>query len=290
MKLDTLIDDIYGQLSKLSEGKEFNLSDADLEFTADRIKDSLRAWARPSERNSDFTLRMSNIGRPARQLWYEQNLPLEASAPSPSLQIKFLYGHILEEILLMLVRASGHKVTDEQKEVTVKGVKGHIDCKIDGEVVDIKTASKFSFNKFREGRLREDDPFGYMSQLAGYEEAEKSSEGGFLVINKESGELCLYRPEELDKPSINAQIQSVKKALKLATPPPRCYESVPEGKKGNMKIHRSCNYCPYKFDCYKDANNGTGLRVFKYATGPVYLSHVEVAPRVEEIYNESTPF
>jgi len=290
MKLDTLIDDIYGQLSKLSEGKEFNLSDADLEFTADRIKDSLRAWARPSERNSEFTLRMSNIGRPARQLWYEQNLPLEASAPSPSLQIKFLYGHILEEILLMLVRASGHKVTDEQKEVTVKGVKGHIDCKIDGEVVDIKTASKFSFNKFREGRLREDDPFGYMSQLAGYEEAEKSSEGGFLVINKESGELCLYRPEELDKPSINAQIQSVKKALKLATPPPRCYESVPEGKKGNMKIHRSCNYCPYKFDCYKDANNGTGLRVFKYATGPVYLSHVEVAPRVEEIYNESTPF
>lgn len=290
MKLDTLVDDIYGQLDKLSEGKEFNLSDADLDFTAERIKDSLRAWARPSERNSEFTLRMSNVGRPTRQLWYEQNLPAETSSPAPSVQIKFLYGHILEEILLMLVRASGHKVTDEQKEVTVKGVKGHIDCKIDGEVVDIKTASKFSFNKFREGRLREDDPFGYMSQLAGYEEAEKSSEGGFLVINKESGELCLYCPEELDKPSINTQIQNVKKALKMATPPPRCYESVPEGKKGNMKIHRNCNYCPYKFDCYKDANNGTGLRVFKYATGPVYLSHVEVAPRVEEVYNEQTPF
>ena len=201
MKLDTLVNDIYGQLDKLSEGKEFNLSDADLDFTAERIKDSLRAWARPSERNSEFTLRMSNVGRPARQLWYEQNLPAETSSPAPSVQIKFLYGHILEEILLMLVRASGHKVTDEQKEVTVKGVKGHIDCKIDGEVVDIKTASKFSFNKFREGRLREDDPFGYMSQLAGYEEAEKSSEGGFLVINKESGELCLYRPEDLDKPA-----------------------------------------------------------------------------------------
>jgi hypothetical protein len=129
-----------------------------------------------------------------------------------------------------------------------------------------------------------------MSQLAGYEEAEKSSEGGFLVINKESGELCLYRPEELDKPSINTQIQSVKKALKLTTPPSRCYESVPEGKKGNMKIHRSCNYCPYKFECYKDANNGQGLRVFKYATGLAYLSHVEIAPRVEEVSYESTPF
>jgi hypothetical protein len=283
MKLDTLIDDIYGQLLGLSEGREFNLSDEDLDLTVSRIKDSLLAWARPSERNSGFTLRMSNVGRPARQLWYEQNLPSETSAPSPSLQIKFLYGHILEEILLMLVRASGHEVTDEQKEVDVKGVKGHIDCKIDGEVVDIKTASKFSFNKFREGRLREDDPFGYMSQLAGYEEAENSSEGGFLVINKESGELCLYRPEELDKPNINTQIQSIKKSLKLATPPPRCYESVPEGKKGNMKLHRSCAYCPYKFECYKDANNGKGLRAFKYSNGPMYLTHVEVAPRVEEI-------
>tara|TARA_R100001198_G_scaffold29734_2_gene15625 strand:- start:2116 stop:2970 length:855 start_codon:yes stop_codon:yes gene_type:complete len=283
MKLDTLIDDIYSQLSELSEGREFNLSEENLDLTVSRIKDSLLAWARPSDRNAEFSLRMSNVGRPARQLWYEQNLPSETSVPSPSLQIKFLYGHLLEEILLMLVRASGHSVTDEQKEVTVKGVKGHIDCKIDGEVVDIKTASKFSFNKFREGRLREDDPFGYMSQLAGYEEAENSSEGGFLVINKESGELCLYRPEELDKPSINTQIQGVKKALKLSTPPPRCYESVPEGKKGNMKLHRSCTYCSYKFECYKDANNGQGLRVFQYANGPTYLTHVEVAPRVEEI-------
>ena len=283
MKLDTLIDDIYGQLSELSEGREFNLSDEDLEFTVSRIKDSLLAWARPSERNSGFTLRMSNVGRPARQLWYEQNLPAKTSASAPSLQIKFLYGHILEEIVLMLVRATGHKVSDEQKEVDVKGVKGHIDCKIDGEVVDIKTASKFSFNKFREGRLREDDPFGYMSQLAGYEEAEKSSDGGFLVINKESGELCLYRPEELDKPNINTKIQGIKKSLKLTTPPPRCYESVPEGKKGNMKLNRNCTYCPYKFECYKDANNGQGLRAFQYANGPAYFTHIEVAPRVEEI-------
>ena len=283
MKLDTLIDDIYGQLAELSEGREFNLREEDLDFTLSRIKDSLLAWARPSERNSEFTLRMSNVGRPARQLWYEQNLPSQTSTASPSLQIKFLYGHLLEEILLMLVRASGHKVTDEQKEVDVKGVKGHIDCKIDGEVVDIKTASKFSFNKFREGRLREDDPFGYLSQLAGYEEAEKSSEGGFLVINKESGELCLYRPEELDKPNISTKIQSVKKSLKLTTPPPRCYESVPEGKKGNMKLNRNCTYCPYKFECYKDANNGQGLRAFQYANGPAYFTHIEVTPRVEEI-------
>ena len=83
MKLDTLIDDIYGQLSELSEGREFNLSDEDLDLTMSRIKDSLLAWARPSERNSGFSLRMSNVGLPARQLWYEQNLPSITSTPYP---------------------------------------------------------------------------------------------------------------------------------------------------------------------------------------------------------------
>ena len=44
MKLDTLIDDIYGQLSELSKGKEFNLSEADLDFTLARMKDSIMAF------------------------------------------------------------------------------------------------------------------------------------------------------------------------------------------------------------------------------------------------------
>jgi len=283
MKLENLVEDIYSGLSDLSAGKPFIIDEDDLDLTLARIKESILGWSNPSERNANFTLRMSNIGRPLRQLWYEKNLPAEASAPSPATQIKFLYGHLLEEIVLMLVRAAGHTVTDEQKEVDVKGIKGHIDCKIDGEVVDVKTASKFSYNKFREGRLREDDPFGYMSQLAGYEEAEKSSEGGFLVINKEGGDICLYRPEELDKPNINERIKEIRKALDLATPPSRCYESVPEGKKGNMKLNRNCNFCAYKFDCHKDANNGKGLRGFKYANGITYFTHVEAAPRVEEV-------
>ena len=36
----------------------------------------------------------------------------------------------------------------------------HIDCKIDGEVVDIKTASNYAYKKFSEQTLRDDDPFG----------------------------------------------------------------------------------------------------------------------------------
>lgn len=282
MKIENLVDDIYSQLSGLSEGKQFNLNEEDLDMTMGRIKFSILEWSKPSERNSEFTLRMSNIGKPMRQLWYESKAEPSSFVADGATQIKFLYGHILEEIVLMLVRAAGHTVTDEQKEVTVKGIKGHIDCKINGEVVDVKTASRIAFNKFKDGRLPEDDPFGYMSQLAGYEEAEQTDQGGFLVINKESGELCFYQPEDLDKPNINTRIKNIKEALKLNTPPPRCYESVPDGKKGNMKLNKNCSYCPYKFDCYKDANDGQGLRGFKYANGITYLTHVEAAPRVEE--------
>ena len=106
-------------------------------------------------------------------VWYDmQDTDLTKERMQPSTFIKFLYGHLLESVAILLIKLSGHTVTDMQKEVEVDGIKGHMDCKIDGEVVDIKTASNFSFKKFSSGALVDDDPFGYMAQLAGYEEAE----------------------------------------------------------------------------------------------------------------------
>ena len=39
--------------------------------------------------------------------------------------------------------------------------------------------------------------------------------GGFLAMNKETGELALFRPSEFDKPNIKKKIRDVKKAIKL---------------------------------------------------------------------------
>jgi len=281
--LNTLVDDINKSLEGLSDGKPLNITEKDLDLTMDRIRCSILEWAEPSERNSTFSLRMSNVGRPARQLWFEKNKPLENAKPSAATQMKFLYGHVLEELLLMLVRAAGHTVTDEQKEVDINGIKGHMDCKIDGEVVDIKTASKFAFSKFKNGNLHDDDPFGYISQLATYEKAEDTHKGGFLVINKEGGDICLHKPDDLSKPNVNSLLSSITKALDSKMMPPICYAPVAEGKKGNMKIHRNCTYCPYKYECFKDSNDGQGLRTFKYASKLEYLTKVVSEPRVEEI-------
>ena len=285
-KLDTLVDDIYSKLSVLGEGKQLDVSEKDIDELGESIKTALKHWAHPEPRNSTETLRMSNIGRPERQLWYDLNSE-ESNIPiSPPTFIKFLYGHILEEVVLFLVRLAGHKVDDEQRNVSVSGVKGHMDCTIDGEVVDVKTASGFAFKKFRDGTLAEQDTFGYMSQLASYEEAMGTNGGGFLALNKETGELALFIPEELDKPNIKTKISRVKKALKSSQPPQKCYDPVPDGVSGNMKLPRECFYCRHKYECHKDTNDGKGLRIFQYAKGLAYFTTVVKEPKVKELTNE----
>lgn len=282
MKLNTLVPDIYKHLESLSDGVPLPLTEAEIDKTVADMKQALISWATPRERDKKFTVRMSNVGKPSRQLWYEKRDPQGRGGIDGATQIKFLYGHLLEEIVLMLVRMAGHKVTDEQKEVTVNGVVGHMDCKINGEVVDVKTASRFAFNKFKEGRLAQDDPFGYLGQLAGYEAAEGTEAGGFLVLNKESGELCMYVPDDLDKPNIKASISQLLPALELDVPPAICYAPVPDGKKGNMKLAKGCSWCKYKYECFKDSNGGQGLRTFKYSNGYTHLTEVVAEPKVEE--------
>ena len=156
-KLNTLIEDIYSTISCIADGKDLDIPETLAADFGDRMAEALLHWAKPKKQTKG--LRMSNIGKPARQLWYEHRDNNNENKISPDTLIKFLYGHLLEEVLLLLVKLSGHEVTDEQKEVEVDGIVGHIDCKIDGEVIDVKTSSGRAFNKFTTGSLAENDPF-----------------------------------------------------------------------------------------------------------------------------------
>jgi hypothetical protein len=283
-KLNNLVEDIYNVLNSLTEGNELNISEEMFEEFGKDMSDALRHWATPQNVEGKPILRMSNIGKPERRLWFDTHTQSDTTEKlQPSTQIKFLYGHLLEVLMLFFVKLSGHKLTSQQKEITVSGIKGHMDCMIDGEVVDVKTASGYAFKKFKEGTLAEDDAFGYLSQLAGYEAAEKTNKGGFLVMNKETGELTMFIPDDMDKPNIKSKIKNVKNIIVSDTPPDFCYSPVPEGKAGNMKVARGCSWCPHKFECHKDANDGQGLRVFNYAKGPVYFTKIVSEPNVEEL-------
>ena len=280
--LDTLVPDINNLLTNLGDGKKLEVSDEKLNKFLSNIKDAIIDWTNPVKQDRS-SLRMSILGRPIRQLWYDKHKPIKKEKANPSLQLKFLYGHLLEHLVLFLTDLAGHKVTDQQKKVSVDGIVGHMDSKIDGEVVDVKTASSYSFKKFEQGTLAEDDPFGYIAQLTGYEENEKTNNGAFLAINKSTGQLALYRPDDLTKPNIKTLIKDVKEKLDLKEVPPKCYEPIPHEKAGNMKLPAGCVFCSHKVECHKDTNEGKGLRAFKYASGNVYFTKVVKEPKVEEV-------
>lgn len=270
-------------LALLDEDVHVEVDESLLEEAAEQFKSALRR--RLSRQEKRGGLRMSSIGKPGCQLWFAENEPEHGEAIPPQTHMKFLYGDLLEILLIFMTKAAGHEVSFEQGEVEVDGVKGHMDCLIDDIPVDVKSASGFAFQKFKEGRLAEDDAFGYIPQLSGYAHATgRTKEAGFLVINKETGALC-YSP--LDEATILANAPEpiiAQQRENLAAPSvPFRYSPVPDGKSGNLKLHTRCSYCNFKQRCWRDANGGRGLRTFIYSTGPRHLVAVGKEPNVYEV-------
>ena len=280
-RIDTIATDIKTLVAGISNGKPANVTEENMDKFLLNIKEAFNSWNNPI-REKDGKLRMSVLGKPPRQLWYDRFSPKKTKSYDASLNIKFLYGHILEHLLLYLAELTGHKIGDQQKKVEIDNIKGHIDATVDGEVCDVKSASSFSFKKFKTGELVGDDPFGYHAQLSGYEAGMGTTGGGFLVMDKSSGDVCFYKPDELAKPNVTTLIKTLQDTLKSKTPPDRCYQ-LSETKGGNKSLPIGCQFCTHKWECYKDANDGKGLRVFKYSNKFVYLAEVNRQPNVEEI-------
>ena len=281
--IDTLVEDIYNlfEPSIINQISEKDLEKHLKEFTksvTNNIKIVLNEQPKKKRK-----LSLSSIGKPTRQLWYDRHSNSEARPLAPSTRIKFLYGHILEDLLILLSRVAGHTVTEEQKQVEVEGIKGHQDCKIDGVLVDCKSASGFAFKKFANNRLADDDPFGYIAQISAYSEGNGVNEAYFLAIDKQHGNIALTRVHDMEMINAKERVQYLKGALESKTIPDRCYSDIPEGVSGNRKLAIGCVFCPHKRECWSDANNGQGLRAFKYEKGPTYLTQVSKEPRVEEI-------
>ena len=199
-RIDTIATDIKTLVAGISNGKPANVTEENMDKFLKNIKEAFNSWNNPI-REKDGKLRMSVLGKPPRQLWYDRFSPKKTKSYDASLNIKFLYGHILEHLLLYLAELTGHKVADQQKKVEIDNIKGHIDATVDGEVCDVKSASSFSFKKFKTGELVGDDPFGYHAQLSGYETGMGTNQGGFLVMDKSSGDVCFYKPDELAQPN-----------------------------------------------------------------------------------------
>ncbi len=278
--MSDLVKDIYRVLSKGCEVTDAEATEFGTEI-ATLIKDRMEERLGPPRA---FTLRMSNIGKGARQLWYTKNAKADPGEEfSGQTLLKFLVGDIIESVLLFIAAKSGHSVTARQAEVVLEGIKGHIDADIDGVTVDVKSASPFSFKRFANGTLPENDSFGYMEQIAGYSKA-RGTDGAFLAMDKVTGELTYlsFTQDELNYLCVSDRIEFAKQAVESVDPPARCYSDEKMGESGNRKLGTQCSYCPFKRRCWADSNGGLGLRQFIYSSGPVWLTRVAVEPKVYE--------
>lgn len=279
----TLPEDIY---HILSDTTDHEVSEENVQWAGEVFKDLLRTRMKKRvEKRGEEVLRFSALGKQDRQLWYQANMPEKAEKMPGKQNFKFLYGDVLEVLLLFLAKEAGHAVENLQKGVEEDGVKGSIDAEIDGVLVDVKSASSYSFEKFKSGGYLFDDPFGYVSQLAGYANALGKDRAGFLVADKVHGDICYV---EFDKLYIEGnppgpRIKHLREIIRETAPPKRCYPTVDEGKSGNQKLGVGCSYCPFKEECYKDSNGGKGLRKFFYSRGPVWLTEVKREPKVNEV-------
>ena len=232
-------------------------------------------------------LSMSSLGTPCdRKLWYKINqtdnaIPLRANA-----LLKFFYGDMIEELALSIAQQAGHTVEGQQDKMEAHGIKGSRDCVIDGMTVDVKSASPYSFKKFQGGNLRDQDPFGYISQLSSYVYAAKDdplvtnkTHGAFLVIDKVNGHICLDMYDFTEEMKTKEEeITRIKEMVKTKTPPERGFEDVPQSKTSpNMKLGMECSYCEFKKACWP------GLKMFAYSHGPTYLTKIKKPLKVDEV-------
>ena len=281
--IDTLVKDMYDLFDPLIDStlKEEEV-DAHLDSFTQSLKQTIKGLLNEKPREKG-KLRLSAIGRPARQLWYDKNSKEEPKPLASNTRIKFLYGHLLEDVLILLARLAGHTVTDLQKQVNVHGIVGHQDCMIDGILVDCKSASGKSFEKFSKDTLSTDDPFGYIAQISAYAEGNNVDEAAFLAIDKQHGNICLTRIHSMDMINVKKRIEYLKGSMDKDNPPDKCYDDVPDGASGNRKLAIGCFYCLHNRTCWSDTNEGKGLRVFNYANGHRYLTKVGKEPNVEEV-------
>ena len=217
------------------------------------------------KRKDKFEPRMSNIGRPLCQLQMESK-GIKGEGQPYNVKMRNTFGDMIEALAILIMKSAGVNITNEQKKLKYKfdgdEIEGRQDVEIDKKIWDIKSASPYSFEKkFGEaGGFNEvvrEDSFGYASQGFLYGESQSKEFGGWIAINKSTGEWTVCETPASVEEHKKAALTSAKKnykALKEGKPFKRCYDDVAETFRskptGNRVLGFVCSYCPYKLPCW----------------------------------------
>ena len=262
------------------------MSEATITQVATDVADALKRQFGGGKSRDDFRLRMSNVGRPSCQLWYDKNKP-EVALPFPTTFImNMMLGDIVEAVFKGLLKEAGVDYQDNTKvtlELDNTSINGEYDIVINDAVDDIKSASNWSYqNKFESyDTLAAGDGFGYIAQLAGYAKAAGKKAGGWWVVNKANGEFKYVPATGLDVDTEVAKIQDTVTTVE-ENKFERCFAPVEEkfrGKEtGNKILNDGCKFCSYRFDCWDTLTER-----------PAVMSKAKVPPTVSYIGDVVVP-
>jgi hypothetical protein len=245
-------------MENAASGKSTMSEETILQVATD-ISEALSRQFGGGNKRGEFGLRMSNVGRPTCQLWFEKNEPEKALPFPTTFVMNMMLGDIVEAVFKGLLKEAGVQYEDN-KEVTLElddntSINGTYDIVVDDAVDDIKSASNWSYtNKFESfDTLRQGDAFGYVAQLAGYAKASGKRAGGWWVVNKANGEFKYVPATGIDIDKEVDHIQQTANTLE-ENRFERCFDAVPEkfrGKEtGNTVLGTECGFCRYKFSCW----------------------------------------
>ena len=270
---------LHQYMENAVKGKS-TMSDDTIEQVADDVADAIKRQFGSGKTRGDFRLRMSNVGRPTCQLWYEKNKP-EVALPFPTTFVmNMMIGDIVEAVFKGLLKEAGVKYNDTEKVTLDLGttrINGSYDIVINDAVDDIKSASDWSYrNKFESyDTLAAGDGFGYIGQLAGYAKASGKRVGGWWVVNKANGQFKYVPASGLD---IDEEINKIKDTVTTVEENKfeRCFEPVPEkfrGKEtGNQVLNDGCRFCSYRFDCWSELTERPAVK--SQAKNPPTVSYI----------------
>ncbi len=253
----------------------------------ENCKKALRECLLVKRSEEPFKLRMSNLGKPLRQLMLEKIYGREKM--DAQTRLRMTYGYMWESFVLFLMKASGLKFEENQKvsldvvydEGKFTTIHGSYDIKLDGELYDIKSASSWSFdNKFTTfAAMEADDPFGYCGQALGYSIADKSRFAGWIVVDKSNGRIKVVEvPAEGYRELARKYLDDFKYKIRWIFTKdkeiPPCLGVVEEtfrkNKTGNLVLNKSCEFCPHKYKCHpellfkEDVNSEAQKKTWKY--------------------------
>ncbi len=256
------------------------MSETTINQVAADISDALKRQFGGGTKRGDFRIRMSNVGRPTCQLWYEKNKP-EVALPFPTTFImNMMLGDIVEAVFKGLLKEAGVQYEDSKTvhlDVGDDSIRGSYDIVINDAVDDIKSASDWSYrNKFESyDTLASGDGFGYVGQLAGYAKASGKKVGGWWVVNKANGAFKYVPATGLD---LDAEVKKIEDTVATVKENKfeKWFEPVPEkfrGKEtGNKVLNDGCRFCSYRFDCWPTLTEKPA--VMSQAKNPPIISYI----------------